>query len=216
MPLKLLNRGMMGTGSSRLAYRDRPGSRRDFAGGRLLDEPEANLPAARQLDVHLREQLRVKQRPMLDPVAAVDSEPGAQGIETVLGAGMAASGQSQSVDHPAGAQDAASAKPKLVVEETEVEARIMRDQRRVLDEFEQILDSLGKGGLVGKKHVGEAVNRLGSGRHRSPRIEIGMEVPAGLGAVEHLDATDLDDTVAAYRIEARGLGIEDDFPHVPI
>jgi hypothetical protein len=38
-------------------------------------------------------------------------------------------------------------------------------------------------------------------------------VLTGLAAVEHLDATDLDHSVAADRIEACSLGIEDDFTH---
>lgn len=216
MTLELLNCGKMRPGYSRLAERHRPGNRRDIGSGRLFDKPEADLPAAGQLDIDLSEQLRVEQSAVLDPVAAVDSEAGAQGIETVLGAGVAAAGEAQGADHPARAQVFSAAKPKLVVEETEVEARVMRDQRRVLDEFEQILDPLRKGRLVGQKHIGQAVNRFRARGHRSSGIEVSVEVPAGLGAVEHLDAADLYDSVAAYRIEPGRFCIEDDFPHVPI
>jgi hypothetical protein len=57
------------------------------------------------------------------------------------------------------------------------------------------------------------VDQLGLGRHRAVGIEVSVEMAAGLDAVEHLDATDLDHAVAAGRIEPRGFGIEDDFPH---
>ena len=61
---------------------------------------EADLPPAGQLDIDLGEQLCIEQRAVLDPVAAIDPVAGAQGVERVLGAGMAAAGERQRVDHP--------------------------------------------------------------------------------------------------------------------
>ena len=40
-----------------------------------------------------------------------------------------------------------------------------------------------------------------------------MEAPPGLDSVDHLDAADLDNAVAGFRVEPGRLSIEDDFPH---
>ena len=44
-------------------------------------------------------------------------------------------------------------------------------------------------------------------------VEIGVEVPPGLDPVDHLDAADLHHAIAAARIEAGCLSIENHFPH---
>ena len=78
--------------TSRLLHRDAAG---------VGNQAEADLAPAGQFDIDLGEQLRVEQRAVLDAVAAVDPEAHAQGIEAVLGAGMARAGEGQRVDHPA-------------------------------------------------------------------------------------------------------------------
>ena len=88
---------------------------------------------------------------MLDAVAAVDPEAHAQGIEAVLGARMPGPGERQRVDHPAHADGRPAAALELEIEEAEVEAGIVRDQRRILDELEQLLGLLGKARLVGQE-----------------------------------------------------------------
>jgi hypothetical protein len=40
-----------------------------------------------------------------------------------------------------------------------------------------------------------------------------MELPARLGPIDHLDATDLDDPVATGRVEPGRVRVEDDLPH---
>jgi hypothetical protein len=40
-----------------------------------------------------------------------------------------------------------------------------------------------------------------------------MERPTGRHAVDHLDGANLDDTMAAQRVEPGCLGIDDDFTH---
>ena len=62
------------------------------------DQAKPDLAPAGQLDIDLGEQLRVEQGAMLDAVAAVDPEAHAQGIEAVLGAGMAGPREGQRVD----------------------------------------------------------------------------------------------------------------------
>src|SRR5262249_15537558 len=61
--------------------------------------------------------------------------------------------------------------------------------------------------------VVEAVNPGGIDRHRPFRVDVFVELLAGREVVHQLDATDLDHAVAVPRVEASGLGIEDDFAH---
>src|SRR3954447_3470109 len=89
----------------------------------------------------------------------------------------------------------------------------MRDQRRIADEVEQFFGPLGEPRLVRKENGREPMHRFGVARHLAIGIEIGMEMPAGLHAIEHLDAADLNHPVAAGRIKSGGFGVEDDFPH---
>src|SRR6185503_14986284 len=104
------------------------------------DEPEADLPTAGKLDIDLGEQLGVEQRAMLDAVAAVDPEAHTQGVEAMLCARMLRPREHQGVDHALHADRVASAALELEIQKAEIEARIMRDERRILDEVEQLLD----------------------------------------------------------------------------
>src|SRR4051794_5696209 len=176
-------------------------------------QPKADLTAAGQLDINLGEQLSVEQCAVLHALAAVDSEAHAQGVEAVLGPRMPGPGEHQRVDHSAQRHARSAAALELEIEEAEVEARIMRDQRRILDEVEQLLGLVREARLVGEENGGEAVDRFRLARHRSLGVEVSVEMAAGLDPVEHFDAADLDHPVAAGRIETGGLGIEDDFPH---
>src|SRR3954469_9477846 len=63
-----------------------------------LVEPKADLAAAGELHIALGEELRVNQRAVLDPEAAVDAEAGAKGIEAVLGSRMPGAGELQRID----------------------------------------------------------------------------------------------------------------------
>ena len=64
---------------------------------------------------------------------------------------MARAGEHQRVDHPAHADRRAAAALKLVIEEAEIEAGIVRDQRRIADEFEQFLGLSANSGLSDRK-----------------------------------------------------------------
>ena len=71
-----------------------------------------------------------------------------------------------------------------MVDEAEIEGGIVRDERRIADELEQLLAAVVETGLVGEEAVGEAVHRLGLARHRPAGVEIGVEGAAGLDPVE--------------------------------
>ena len=105
-------------------------------------EFEADLASACKFDIDLCQQLGIEQGAVLDAVTAVDPIACAQGIERMLGAGMAPAGDRQRIDHPIRAHRLESAQGQLVIEKTEIELRIMRDQRRITEEIEKF------GGLV--------------------------------------------------------------------
>ncbi len=64
-----------------------------------------------------------------------------------------------------------------------------------------------------RKVLGQPMHHLRFERHVALGKEISVEVATGLDAVEHLDATDLDHSVAASWVQARRFSVEDDFPH---
>ena len=117
------------------------------------DNPETNLPSARQLDIDLGKQLCVQQRAMLHTMTTVDPEAHAQGIEAVLGTGMPGPRQLKRVDHSMHGHRRPAAFLQLAIQKAEVEAGIVRDQRRVFEEVEKRLGRLGKARLVGQKQV---------------------------------------------------------------
>ena len=84
-----------------LANRDGPRRvlHRDTFGVR--HKAETDLAATGELHIDLRKQLSVEQRAMLYTMAAVDAEPHAQGVETMLGTGMPGSRKLQRVAHAA-------------------------------------------------------------------------------------------------------------------
>ena len=122
----------------RLPIRSRPRPR--------LRQAKDRLPASGQLDVNLRQQLGVQQCTMLDALAPIDAKPSAQGIKTVLGARVPRPRQDQSVDHSAQANGIARAALQLMIEEAEIEAGIVCNERRVTNEFQQLLDLSPKSG----------------------------------------------------------------------
>src|SRR4051812_42080475 len=107
-----------------------------------LIEPEADLPAAGQLDIALGEKLGVDQRAMLDAQAAIDSEAGAERVEAVLGARVPGTRELERVDHPAEADQRPAAIVQLMVQKAEIEARVVSDERAIAEEADQILDDL--------------------------------------------------------------------------
>ena len=72
---------------SRCAYRpgdNRGCARRCIGLDRFGHQSQPDLPPAGQFDIDMRQQLRVEQRAMLDPLRPVDAKARAQRIEAVL------------------------------------------------------------------------------------------------------------------------------------
>src|SRR5690349_12221095 len=90
----------MGAGCAEFAMERRNAHDFDDLLGPLGGELQADLQAAAQLDIDLRQQLGVEQCAVLYAVAAVDAVASAQRIERMLGSRMPAAGDRQRVDHP--------------------------------------------------------------------------------------------------------------------
>src|ERR1700748_2213132 len=101
------------------------------------------------------------------------------------------------IDHPVERDDRAATQTQFVIEEAEIEARIVRDQRRITDEFEERLYRFMEARLVGEEGDREAMHTLRLDRHVAIGMEIGVVAGAGLDLVEQLDAADLDQAIAA-------------------
>ena len=70
-----------------------------------------------------------------------------------------------------------------------------------------------KRGLSRRNSVGQAVHRDRALRHVALGIDVDVEGAAGRQVVHQLDAADLDQPVAAQRVEPGRLGVEDDLAH---
>src|SRR5215471_12293671 len=180
-----------------------------------LRSAEAELRLARldQLEIDLGQELGIEQGAVLGALGIVDAEAGAQVVKTVAHADKLAPRQHQGVDQSVAREHGLAAAIKLGVEKADVEARVVDDERRIADEGEQVVGDLGEQRLVGEELGRQPVYRESLGRHVALRIEIAMEGLTRRDPVEQLDATDLDQAVAAERVETGGLGIEHDFPH---
>ena len=198
---------------ARLTHRHQPCGLPYRDAARFRHQPESDLASPGEFDINLSKQLSVEQRAMLDPVAAVDPETHAQGIETMLCARMLRPREGQRVDHSLQRDARTAAQFELGIKEIEIEARVVRDQGRIFDEGEQLLDLVGKARLVGKEHRAETVDRLRLERHVALGVEVAMIMPAGFDPVVNLDAADLDHAIAAGGVQPRGLCVEDDFAH---
>lgn len=125
---KLLHRGVVRSRRTNFARICRgKASPSDGRGGRRFGhQSEANLTTAGEFHIDLRKQLRVEQCAMLDPMAAVDPESHAQGVKAMLGAGMPGPGKRQRVTHPSQADEWMTAPLEFVIQESKVEARVVR------------------------------------------------------------------------------------------
>ena len=141
----------------------------------------------------------------------------AQGIEGGLLARVLLLRHLQRVDH-AGTQRRQLRPPdaiEFVIEEADVEARVVDHQLGVAHEALEIGGHVGEARLVGQELVGDAMNGDGAGVDLALRVDIDVVVAAGELAVGELDAADLDHPVAVAPFEAGGFGIEHDLAHQP-
>ena len=152
---------------------------------------------------------------MLGAAAEVDAVALAQRIQRVGGAGVAAAGDGQRIDHARRIERRQIEPLQLRVEEAEIKFGVVRDQRGVADESQETLDDRGEFRLVRDEIVGDAVHVDGAGGNFALGVDVGVERSLREAEVVDLDRGDLDDAVAVFRTEAGGFRVEDDFPHGP-
>jgi hypothetical protein len=178
----------------------------------LGDQRQADLPAAKQLQIDIGEDFAVEQRAVQGALRIVDAIVLAQRIEADPRPGMALA------RHHHGINDiVAEARPldplEFVIEKAHVERRIVDHQRRIADELEKGIGLGGKFRLVAQELRRQPMNAEGLFRHRAFGVEIDVKMSAGRDVIDQLDAADFDDAVTGLRRQPRGFGIEHDLAH---
>ena len=99
---------------------------------------------------------------------------------------------------------------ELRVDKANVEGRVMDDHLGAAQVVGKLRRHILEMRLVGKKLVGDAVHLDRRLVDLAIRLQVHVEIVPGQAAVDHLDATDLDDTVPLLRLQAGGFSIQYD------
>ena len=176
-------------------------------------ESERRLPAADQLKIDLGQQLGIEQGAVPGACRVVDSEAAAQCVQVCRRAGELATREADGVDRARLRQGLSFDPAELGIEEPEIELGVVDDQHRIAEEGEQVVHHRAEQRLVREELIGQTMDLERAGRHLPLGIDVSVVRRAGRDVVDQLDAADLDDTVAALRVETGGFGVEDDFAH---
>jgi preprotein translocase subunit SecB len=150
-----------------------------------------------QVDIDFGQQFGVEQCAVLGAAGIVDRITRAKIIETVRDAGMLAPRQQQRVDQPFPRNRRPFDALKLGVEEGDIKRRVVDHQRRVANEFQELLDHMSEQRLVGEELAGKTVHGICFSRHFALGIEMPVKGLAGRHAIENLDTADLNQPIAA-------------------
>ena len=161
MPRQFGDAGSMGPGCAEFAAGRGEGGDFYHRLHPLRRQLQTDLAPAGKLDIDLGKQLSVEQRAVLDPVAAIDAVASAQRIERMLGPRMAPSSDRQRVDHSFQRNFGMAAGAELAIEEAEIELRVVRDERRIGEEIEQIEHAFMESRLVREEGIAQPVDLLG-------------------------------------------------------
>jgi hypothetical protein len=93
---------------------------------------------------------------------------------------------------------------QFVIEEADVKVCVVDDEFGVFHKVEKLVDDLVEARLGLELGAADAVHRNGAFVDIAVRIQETVKLAARQAPVHHLDAADLDDTVALCRGEARG------------
>src|SRR6266704_2728539 len=126
---------------------------------------------------------------------------------------MFAARQQERIDQPVARDRRPLDAVKLGVDEADIERGVVDHQRRVGDEFQELLDHMSEQRLAGEELAGKTMHRECFRRHVTLWIEMPVEGLARRHAIDDLDTADFNQPVAPQRVEARGFGIENDFAH---
>ncbi|CRR36568.1 hypothetical protein PAERUG_E16_London_17_VIM_2_04_14_05141 [Pseudomonas aeruginosa] len=178
---------------------------------------QAGLAAGhRQVDVG--EDLGVEQRAVQVAAGVVHAVALAQRIEVVALARMALAGHQQGIQHRAVLGHVRAVllaqQGELVVDEADIERRVVDDQLGAADEFEEIVGDLAEARLVLQVFVGDAVDGDRPFVDLAIGLQVDVEVATGQAAPLQLDTADLDDPVTIGHRHAGGFGIQYDATHL--
>ncbi len=181
----------------------------------LACQGKMRLPAGHgQEDVG--QDLGIEQGAVQIATRVVDAVTLAQRIQTVALSRMSLAGHQQRIEHRAVIGDVGPIllpqQREFVVDEADIERRVVNDQLRALDELEEFIGHVTKARLVDQKLVGDAVNRDGPLIHFPVRLQIDVVVPPGELAPDDFHTADLDDPVTIGDRHACGFGIENYHP----
>ena len=91
----------------------------------------------------------------------------------------------------------------------------MDDEPGVAEEGGEPAATAAKTGLSARKAVVRPCTSTASAGTSRCGVDVAVEAPAGRHVVDELDGPELDDAVAAVRVEPGRLGIEHDLTHAP-
>src|SRR6185437_11900207 len=180
---------------------------------RLHDDVERLLPA-RHREPHVGEELRVEERAVQRAPGVVHRVALAQRVEGVLLARMEVARELERIADGAEARERGPPDAlELLVEERDVERRVVDEELGAFDELEELVGDVAEERLVGEVLEREAVHLARRGVDGALGIHVAMEMPAGRAAPVELEARELDDAVPRTRLEARRLRVQDDSSH---
>ena len=145
----------------------------------------------------------------------VHTQPVAQGIERIALAGEHFLGHHQRVGHAGHefTEGRLADELQFLVQETDVEGRVVDDDLGILQVGQDFLRHLGELGLVAQEFVADAVHPQRVFVAVALRVEVEVQVVAGELAVEQLHTADFNDAVAAFGGQARGFSVKNDLAH---
>jgi len=155
------------------------------------------LPA-RHVDVDIGQKLGVQQGAVQGASRVVHAKPVTERIQTVALAREHLLGHDQAVDHARHhAGDRRTPQQlQFLVQETDVEGRVVDDEFRALEIGQQLVGDLRELGLVAQKLVADAVHLERVLVAVALRVDVVVQVVAGELACQQLDTADLDDAIA--------------------
>lgn len=197
--------------------------RRDDVGGRGVFQMAVGIFEQTGLtaghgEIHVRQNLGVKQRAVQRAMRIVHVVAPAQRIEIVLLSRMHAARELEGIHHRAEILDALRRFPlhhhgQLIIKEADIERRVVDDQLRALDEFEQVLRDVSELRLVRHHFFGDAVHLHRPLVDLAPGIDVLLVAVIARPPVDQLHTADFNDPVALGRFEAGGFSVENYLAH---
>ncbi len=91
-------------------------------------------------------------------MAVIDAETAAQRIKIGAGTGEFAAGQGHRIQRPVHRQRVTAKSFEFGIDEPHIKGSVMDDQTRIAQKCHEIIDNIGKQGLVIEEFIGQAVN----------------------------------------------------------